>query len=239
LTFLSKTLFFLLLGLSICAQELKIVTEEYPPFNYEEDGNIKGFSTEIVEEILRRMDKKIDIELLPWSRAYNLTLTKEGYALFSVVKSQDREPYFKWVGPIIESSRSVFWGLEGKEYGIKKLEDAKRYKIGTYKNDADEQYLIAQGFQNLDSVVSNEQNLKKLLSGRIDLWATGDTVGYSMLEKIGAKTKIKPVFTIREEQMYIAFSKSTPQDTINKWQKILDDMKKDGFYDNLAEKYFK
>ena len=39
------------------AQEMIIITEEYPPLSYTEDGIITGASTEIVKEILRRLDQ--------------------------------------------------------------------------------------------------------------------------------------------------------------------------------------
>ena len=226
-----------LLSIFAAAGELKIMTEEYAPFNYEENGKVTGFSTEIVEEMMKRMGIKSNIELLPWSRAYNLTMTKDDYALFSMTRTEQREGLFKWVGPLVPN-KSVLWGLADKEYDIKNLNDAKKYKIGAYKDDADEQFLKENGF-NIDSVVNDEQNLKKLLSGRIDLWIGGDPAVLMIAKKAGEADKIKRVFTAKEAQMYLAFSKNTPQEVIEKWQSTLDELKKDGFYDKVSNKYFK
>ncbi len=40
-------------------------------------------------------------------------------------------------------------------------------------------------------------------------------------------------------QLYIAFSKNTPDDEVKKWQAALDELKKDGTYQKIVDKYKK
>lgn len=217
---------------------LTIMTEEYPPFNYTTDnGQLTGFSTEVVQEIMKRLEYKQPIEVLPWSRAYNLTKKLGDTVLFSMTRNDAREDLFKWVGPLV-SNKSVFWGLADKEYDIKTLEDAKQYKIGAYKDDADEIRLKDLNFPHVESVVKDELNLKKLLSGKIDLWIGGDPSNLITAKQAGAGDKIKRVYTVEETFMYIAFHKDTPDEEIQKWQTTLDALKEAGFYDLVWKKYF-
>ena len=52
-------------------QKISIVTEEYPPFNYTEDGHEKGLATDVVLAVLKQMGMQADIRSLPWARAYD------------------------------------------------------------------------------------------------------------------------------------------------------------------------
>ena len=54
---------------SAWAQYLEVVTEQYPPYNYEEDGQVKGVGTEVVEEVLKEAGIDYNIKVLPWARA--------------------------------------------------------------------------------------------------------------------------------------------------------------------------
>ncbi|MGB5746824.1 MAG: transporter substrate-binding domain-containing protein, partial [Desulfobacterales bacterium] len=82
------------------AQELTIVSEENPPFNFIKDGILTGSSTEIVREIMRRLNLPAEIQVLTWARGYQLALSRPNVVLFSTARTQEREHLFHWVGPI-------------------------------------------------------------------------------------------------------------------------------------------
>ena len=48
------------------AQDLTIITEEYPPLSFNENGIITGSSVEVVREMLRRLKQPDNIVMLPW-----------------------------------------------------------------------------------------------------------------------------------------------------------------------------
>ena len=136
---------------SVSAQELSIITEEYPPLSYIVEGKLTGSSVEIVSEILRRLKQPGNIQLLPWARGYNLLKSKPNVALFTTTRTKEREDLFHWVGPIATST-NAFYAKKGSNIRIKTIEDAKRVdSIATYKEDAREQMLLTWGFNNIDS----------------------------------------------------------------------------------------
>lgn len=47
-------------------QEIVIVTEDFPPFNYKKDGLMQGISTEVVLAAFKAANMKPKIELYPW-----------------------------------------------------------------------------------------------------------------------------------------------------------------------------
>jgi polar amino acid transport system substrate-binding protein len=221
---------------------LTIYTENYPPFNYkDENGKITGITTEIVKQILSNTKNTNKLHLIPWARAYKQIKNKPNIVLFSMTRTKQREKLFKWVGPIANNS-FVFYAKSNSNIKLNSLEDAKqaKYKIGTYLDAANELYLKEKGFTNLQSVPDDLLNIKKLIKERINLWAAGETQGLYKAKQLGLNpTKIKKVFKIKDTQLYIAFSKTTPNSIINLWQKELDNIKKNGLYEKILDKYLK
>ncbi len=220
------------------AENFEIMTEEYPPFNYTEDGTLTGLSSEVMVELIKRMGHPEEIKVVPWSRGYNLIQHNDGMILFSMTRTEQRESLFKWVGPVAEN-KWVFFAKKGSGIQINSLDDARKVKkIGTYKDDAAEAFLKEQGFTNIESVVNDQSNVKKLMAGRINLWIVGQLQGlFKAKTAIGDASSLEKVFDVKETLLYIAFSKSTSDGDIAKWQAELDKMKADGTYDAILKKY--
>jgi polar amino acid transport system substrate-binding protein len=119
------------------------------------------------------------------------------------------------------------------------LEDAKKVSaIGTYKDDVREQLLKSQGFTNLDSSKSPASNLKKLLSGRVDLWLYSNLGVSSIARQIGIDPgEVELVLPFKDYYAYIALSKGTPQVVAQEWQAALDEMKRDGTFKKISRKW--
>lgn len=234
-TSLYLSLFFM--GNIAFAQTFKIMTEEYSPYNFTKDGKITGISTEIVREILKRIGHPDNIEVFSWSRGYNLIQQKGNHILFSTTRTEKRENLFKWVGPLA-LNKTVFFAKKGSNISVASINDARKVKsIGVYKDAFGEMLLKEKGFTNIDSVVDNKLNLKKLIGGRIDLWIINELTGVQIAKEAGLTDKIESVFEVQTKQLYMAFSKNTPDEIIKKWQKALDEIKADGSYARILRKY--
>lgn len=220
------------------AQDLTIITEEYPPLSFNKDGIITGSSVEVVREMLRRLKQPDNIVMFPWARGYNLLTTQPNVALFSTTRTKERETLFHWVGPLC-TSQNGFYAKKSSLIRINSLEDAKKVSsIATYKEDAREQMLRSWGFTNIDSSRSPASNLKKLLSGRVDLWLY-DSIGMpKVAEQLGVDaTELELVLPLNEVSLWVAFSKGTSEKIMKKWQETLDEMKRDKTFELISKKW--
>jgi polar amino acid transport system substrate-binding protein len=52
--------------------EVAALTESLPPLNYEQDGRVVGFSSELLDLMAREADITVHKQVLPWSRAYDM-----------------------------------------------------------------------------------------------------------------------------------------------------------------------
>lgn len=229
---------FFITVMSAFAAEFTIVTEEYPPFSYTNNGQIQGVSTEIVKEMCRRLDHPFSPEVLPWARGYLMAKSRDNVILYSTTRIPAREKLFKWVGPLV-TNHLGFFVKKGSGVKITSYEDAKKLGvIGTYKDDVAELMLQDKGFTNIESIPDDVLNSKKLVLGRLDAWFTGVAQGYYRASQAGVVGKLENVYRDSEPiLMYMAFSKSTDDAVIARWQKTLDQLVKDGFYDRMMAKY--
>ena len=233
-----------LLGLCFLAfpaaasQQMTIITEEFPPFNFSVDGKPTGVTTELVQEIMRRRGLSDPILVLPWARGYKRLQSEPNVVLYTTARTEEREGLFQWVGPLYVF-RLGFYGRRDGGIKLSTIEDAKRVRsIATYKDDFREQLLRSMGFTNLDSSNSPHSDLRKLMSGRVDLWFF-DNIG---APKIAAEAGVDPsdieeILTFEKKYSYIAISRATPETVAAQWQATLDEMKADGTFWWIARKW--
>ncbi|MEM7194379.1 MAG: ABC transporter substrate-binding protein [Pseudomonadota bacterium] len=231
--------FFVLIALScvhsVHAQTIHLKTETYPPFNMNnEDEKIIGISTEIVETLFERSGVEYTMELLPWQRAFNMALEEQNTAVFSTTRTAEREPKFKWVGPLVQNNW-VFLARERNDIEISSLDDAKGLKVGGYQGDAVALFLADQGFD-LDLTPHDSLNARKLARDRIDLWATGHLLGpyQASLEGLSG---FEPVFTFRETIMAIAMNINTPDEIVDRLNSELQAMRASGVIAEIEARY--
>src|SRR3989338_477933 len=224
------------LVLSACAARAELpadykvvlLTENFPPFNmavddknFARDDGIDGISYTLT---LR----------FPWDRLYRLTLDKPNYGLFSTTFTPERQPLFKWVGPLAKT----WWVLlaaPGNNLSVASLKDAGQYQIGAYKNDAVSQHLESQGLSPANAL-RDQENIKKLLSGKIDLWATTDPVGRYLAKQEGV-SGLNTALRFNEAELYLALNKDTPDEVVQRLQKALDELRAEGFIDEMTNNY--
>ncbi|WP_085631977.1 ABC transporter substrate-binding protein [Pseudomonas sp. R16(2017)] len=221
---------------------LVLLTENFPPYNmakngknFAQDENIDGIATDIVREMFKRAGLTYSLTLrFPWERVYKLALENPGYGAFVMARLPDRERLFKWVGPIGPDDWIMLARADSK-ITLETLNDARKYKIGAYKGDAIAETLTKQGLKPT-VVLRDQDNAKKLVSGQIDLWATGDPAGRYLARQDGV-TGLKTVLRFNSAQLYLALNKEVPDETVARLQAALDQMRKDGVVDEIMGRY--
>ena len=217
------------------AGALTLTTEDYPPFNFSTDGGktMTGSASDVINEVLKRTGIKATIALYPWERAYKSALDDKDTCVFSATRTEAREKLFKWVGPLASDS----WTLYAKPDSTitaKSLDDVKQYTIGGYQGDAKAIFLKGKGLK-VDETMKDEQNVKKLEAGRIDLWAASSSVGPWVAKN--NNVKIKPVISFQDVLLYAACNLAMPDADIAKMNDAVKAIKADGTLDKFTKAY--
>ncbi len=228
-------------ALSAYSQSIQIVTEQYPPYNYKEDGEIKGVSTEVVRAVIKEAGIVARIGVYPWARAYMMAKNEENILIYSISRTPHREKLFKWVGVIAPIDFYIFALKERKDIQIDQLEDARRYRIGTVREDALEQFFTGKAFLKIHKNSSNEAVMKMLLSKRLELWPISELAGYYYLKKNNhSPSEVRKVYHIEgfaSGDQYLAFGQATSDRVVKLLKSALERVKNKGIYQKIIDKY--
>jgi polar amino acid transport system substrate-binding protein len=230
---------------SLAGDTIHIVTEELPPYNMTRGGRLTGMSTEVVQAVLKEVGTEAGIQSLPWARAYDTALNSENVLIYSMARTEQRERLFKWVGVVAPMSWYLYARADSKIY-LESIDDARNYQIATVKQDAGEQYLTAKGFvlgKNLQSSNKYEYNYEKLKLGRVDLWVSIELNALYLMRQAGDEPEkmIKRVLSLPdlggEGGLYMAFSRNTPDDLVERFRQALETIHHNGTYDAILKKW--
>lgn len=225
-------------------EPLKILTEEYPPYNYTDKGKITGLGTEVVQAVLKEIHIEGQFQSMPWARAYETAQNTENVLIYSINRSKEREKLFKWVGQITPTDFYLF-SMKSRNIQLADLNSAKSLQIGTVNQDVGEQYLMVQGFavgRNLQSSSKYELNYEKLKLGRVDLWVMNELSAYYIVRQAGDDPTLVLQKSLRVPELsgggnHMAFGLKTPDALVERFRKGLEAIKKNGIYDALQKKW--
>ncbi|MES2298413.1 MAG: transporter substrate-binding domain-containing protein [Pseudomonadota bacterium] len=216
------------------AEQLTLLTEEYPPFNMSDaKGKLVGISTDIVRALMRHAHVDYAIALSPWMRAMANAQTRAGYCAFSMSRLPERENQYSWVGPIAFNDWVLF-GRSGARHPAS-LAELKGAHIGSYLGDGGVAFLQRRGFS-VDIAPNDELNPKKLQMGRIDYWAAGRLSGQFRLkeQKIDG---YEPVLKLDRSDMYLACHPRTPAALVARLNQGLAELQRSGVIAGIYASY--
>ncbi len=219
--------------------KLKIYTENYQPYNYEENGQIAGISAEIVQRILQELNIDKDIVIKDWSESYNELLAGEDVVLFTTILNADRVDKMKWAGPVC-SVTSYFYIKSGSDIKISTLGDAKALNsIGVVSGYAYADDLENNGFSNIVFAEGIDELAAKLMTGEVDAIVESPYALRSAMNSSGYDydSDVEKEFLFDEQQGYIAFSLNISDDVVNAWQQKIDQLRNQGTIQELYNKY--
>jgi len=222
-------------------QKLSIVTEEWAPYNYSENGALKGFSVEIVRAIAQGLNADIDIQLLPTMRAKASLESNKRTMLITMLRTPERETRYKWIGPLGDGS-IYFYKRKGNPLEVATLEETRSVRsICSRHGGLTTSKLLAAGFTNLETGASDGIAVyRMLIFGRCDLAVSDSPLGVIHLLKqmnyppdAVVQTPVKLVAS----PLYIACSKDISDAEIARWQAALDSLKSSGVFQAMQKKY--
>lgn len=223
------------LSAAVALEELTFITEEYPPYNYRQEGRLEGISIELLERIFAETGTAMsreDVLLYPWARGYDTALNEPGTVLFSTTRTEQREELFQWVGPIATDRVAL---IARRDSGIQ-LNDideviAGDYRIAVIREDIGAQRLQEAGVPEtqIHAAMSGTSALRMLERGRVDLWAYGEDVAFWLMNEEGLPTTdYTPALTISESDLYYALNRDTDPKLVAKMQAALNNLREGG-----------
>lgn len=210
-----KSFFFLLfLCFSLSGEVFKVYTEQNPPYNFLENGKVKGKATLLLEQLFQKSGHTIfenNIYLLPWTIGYHEVLNKKNTIIYSMARLPEREALFRWVGPIGKMTLGVI-AKKSRHMIISTPDALHNYKIATIPGTSTEKALFDIGFraEELDRFANLSSQLKKLKENRVDAIAFSVEAVWQLLQEMESDlSEYEVIYVLKESDLYFAFSKET------------------------------
>lgn len=224
------------------AQTLHVYTQSWPPYSYEKDGKLTGYSTELLQAVLREADIDASYKLMSWNRAFQQASEEANSLIYTTTRTPEREENFEWIGPVATRKLWLFKLAERKDIQINSKEDLKKYTVSIVRDTSSLKLVMDRGLfprKQIDEAPTTASNLKKLFFKRVDLiLATRAGANYELNQLPYPKDAMEAVYVLNDEfQLYFAINKKCDPITIKKIRLAFDKVKTTGLIDTLKKKY--
>ena len=222
------------------SKEVIIYTYEFPgETDMLPGGLIGGVAGEVITNALNKENISFKVIWVPWKRAQAKIIggMESNAFIIPLSRNDERERDYQWVSKLYDSY-TAFFSL-GEKRKINSLNEIGSYRVGVLSGTSGEYFLRENGFQNkIDGSNEEYRNAKKLILGRIDTWYARVILGRHLLSKEGfSRQYINVGKSIETEQDYIATSKNSDKETVEKVKSAINKYKKTDEYKALLIKY--
>ncbi len=233
-------------------ENVKWLTEEFPPYNYVENGIVKGISVDILLAVWTRVGLNKtpqDIQVLPWARGVRTLQSMPATCLFTTLMTAERRDVYGWkfvypIPQVTETSNNHIIAKKSSNIKFNSIDDFKNYRgsFGVVRDDVGASLLVEAGVNvdRLDKTVTPASLIMKLHKGRHDI------ISYSLPATIVKmkEANIDPaeyevIFTFPNRPLGFAFHHNINPQIIKKLQKALDSVHIDGTAEKILNKYVK
>lgn len=222
------------------AADLTAYTVDWAPYNYSEQGAIKGFSTDMLRAMCQSAKIDCDIRMVPWARAYKTVQTTPNTLVFTTARKPSRENEFLWVGPIVPRSTWVY-GKTGQEKSVRALQDLAQLRIGVVRGEAAQQDLLDAGVpaSSLVEEATKAEVVRLLVGARVDAMVETELgmAWHLRSASIPATTVTKLVKLSDGGAYYYALNLQTDPALVKKLQDALDKLRRTGKLQPIIAKY--
>ncbi|WP_411348527.1 substrate-binding periplasmic protein [Paenibacillus sp. WLX2291] len=213
----------------------------YAPYNYlDSNKQVIGFDADIANEVAKRLGVKVEFTTQAFSGLIpSLQAGKFDAIISQVTITDERKQQLDFSDPYITNQVKII--VNENNTDITKLADFKGKNIGVGLGTNDETYLRNEVLPQVGDFTIKTYNdvittLQDLNVGRIDATINNIYALKPVVEENGFKIKAVGD-AIKSDQAGIAIRKNNPE-LLESLNKALQDMKDDGTYNTIFEKWF-
>ena len=227
------------LSLTAYGEKLRIVTEPWAPYVYEENGSMRGLDYETTMIVFQRLGVEVEWQFLPWKRC--LAMLDQGHAdgALDIFHSHERDALLLYPSEPLSAVEFVLFYANDRPHPAHTLDDLRGLTVGTSPG-----YLYGEAFSesslfDREPAPSHEANFGKLSLGRIDLVITDRRVGQHVIKAMGLEGKVSqaPLVVSRQPQ-FLAVRRGAGMDLlVQRFAAELKRFKQEPAYAALSAKY--
>jgi polar amino acid transport system substrate-binding protein len=196
------------------------------------DGvNVSGIAYEVLHKVAQRAGVTDSYKIFPFARVLETVKATPGMCALGVPRLDAIVASYKWAGPIIRQTTMLYVRADDAIV----LHDARPIAgktLGALRNSGVAERMKGLGWS-VDEASDSATNLRKLVAGRIDLWAVNDLEARAAF--IGAEPPLpRPAFAVGTIEGYMACHPSVSAGTIKRLDDAIHSLRAEGEFRALG-----
>jgi len=227
---------------------LKVAVFDFPPYMFISDDSITGPSIDVLKEAMMRVgyveNEDYQIVVYPWVRTLEMARSGDIDIIGQILRSEERFEYLDYSNEHHAVEQMVF--ITQKDSDITydgNLSKMSHLTFGTilgFKYGEEFDKAISDGIVKVDPSNSPQDNIEKLILGRVDIVLEVKLVALSILKEKEAQDQIKILNPPHlDNYSYFGFSKvKNHKDLRDQIDQALLELRKDGTEAEIYSRYF-
>lgn len=195
------------LGLTVRAEPLRIVSEPWAPYVFEENGQPRGLDYETSAIVFQRLGVDVQWSLLPWKRCLAELQSGQADGVLDIFHTRERETQMLFPGEPLSQVEFVLFYARKRPYPFDRLSDLQGLKVGVSPGYwyAEEAFRTSPLFIR-EPAPTHEANLGKLVRDRVDLVVNDRRAGHFLLRQMGLDAEVaQHTKVVSRDRLYLAF----------------------------------
>ncbi|GGB82394.1 hypothetical protein GCM10011352_05270 [Marinobacterium zhoushanense] len=169
---------------ALAVERIKLATQDWPPYQTVEDGQMAGVAVERVQCALRRMGQPYELHMMRWDKAQLLVETNEMQGFFSGSTNSARARYAEASVPVITLALSWF---VAPGVNLNLAEESAKYqaRYGAKFNTSKWLFLKKNGYNVVKKPRDSDVLAQMLWQGDVDVALEYEKVFEHSMKKLG------------------------------------------------------
>jgi polar amino acid transport system substrate-binding protein len=213
----------------------------YFPYNYNDNGERKGLSVDILNYFESHSKYDFEFVTVPWTRGLNLVARGKIDLILTLFKTSKREKIYHFIEPPYGDEANQLITLTSSKIEFTgQLQQLTPYSIGTIREYSYGETFDKANYLNKYPALNEEVLMKMLLAGRVDSIIGNPLIFQSIVSRGNIGTKIKAILPhIALTPVHIALSKNRDdsQEIKQTFEQLTQHFKASAYYQELLIKY--
>ena len=211
------------------------INTDYAPFSFIENDTISGFDIDLVREIADRLGKTIELRDMPFdSLIPALQIGSVHFIASGITPTKERASRVLFTKPYLTGDPLLL--ISTTKNTLTSLDQLKDKKVAVNEGYTADYYMAKVQGPELIRFATPFESFMALNSERVDALVMAQHSAKKFIEQLGAHKFVVTPIPDTTDEYALAISKRHPE-LLEPIQKALDDMQKDGTFEQLKKKW--
>ncbi|MCA1988535.1 MAG: transporter substrate-binding domain-containing protein [Desulfarculus sp.] len=227
-------------SLAAAAQPLTIACEQYPPYEFLENGQPRGLCVELVQEACQRLGLTPEFRFMAWTQAQEQVRTGQVQAIMSLYRTPERERFLVFPARQLAEERVAAVVRKDSGVRVRGVDDLAGLRVGVNAGYAYGPVIDELQGLNKVEVTSLGDLLRDLVEGKTDVALGNEMTMIHLAFQLKLTRKLEIQRIIYSAPLFIGFAKAQgakAQELADGFDRVLKALEDEGLAARIRAQY--